>query len=272
MATPEASRDEIELVVQSLRFGSAPPAPMPSFDVVEAEPGFVDIGGRSLFIECRGTGSPTVTFLAGTQMSRLTMRAVEDGVLGMDVRVCDYDRAGEGQSDPAPAAQTDLDVVDDLAALLSAAEIAPPYVLVGHSLGGDQAWLYADRHPAGLAGFLIMNAGFFELDWDDLHDVWSAAEIAEERALSEAGLGSVKQAASPLAGVPYVVMLSTIAQCAHRTDICGRIYPFYEAWARELAGRTKDGRYVSVEAGHEIYVSQPGRVLEEIERLLDEVR
>ena len=47
-ATPEGSREEIELVIQSLRFGSAPPASMPSFDAAEAEPGFVDIGGRAL--------------------------------------------------------------------------------------------------------------------------------------------------------------------------------------------------------------------------------
>jgi hypothetical protein len=213
-----------------------------------------------------------VIFLAGTRVPRIAMRVIEDGLLGDDVRICDYDRAGEGQSDPAPTSPTDLDVVDDLARLLAAADVPPPYVLVGHSVGGDQAWLYADRHPDGVAGLLIMNAGFFELDWDSLHDVWSDAEIAEERGLSEAGLGSVKQAASPADGVPYVVMLSTIAQCGSANDVCGRIYPTYEDWARELAGRTKSGRFVSVEAGHEIYRSDPARVITEIQALLDEVR
>lgn len=256
----------------SLPTDASPPAPDPSLAAVEIAPGLVDIGDRSLFMECRGSGSPTVIFLAGTQVPRLAMREVEDGILGSDVRVCDYDRAGEGRSGPATTRQTDLDVVDDLAALLAAAEIPPPYVLVGHSVGGDQAWLYADRHPAGLAGFLIMNAGFFELDWNELHDVWSDTEIAEERAISEAGLGSVKQAASPPEGVPYVVMMSTIAQCANPTDICGRIYPFFEAWAKEIAARTPDGRLVFVEAGHEIYLSKPGLVVEEIKRLIPATR
>jgi pimeloyl-ACP methyl ester carboxylesterase len=271
-STPEASRSEIGQIVQTLRFGSAPPAPVPSVAFVETDPGLVDIGGRSLFMECRGTRSPTVIFLAGTQMARTAMRGVEDGLLASSVRVCDYDRAGEGESDPASEPQTDLDVVDDLAALLKAADIPPPYVLVGHSVGGDQTWLYASRHPAGIAGFMIMNAGFFELDWESLHDVWSDQEIADERASAERGLGSVKQAASPPEVVPFVVMMSTIAQCGSPTDICGRIYPFYEDWARELAGRTKSGRFVSVEAGHEIYRSQPDRVIEEIRQLLDEVR
>ena len=102
-------------------------------------PGMVDIGGQSLFIECRGSGGPTVIFLAGTRMPRMAMRGIEDALLDEgSVRVCDYDRAGEGRSDPPAEPQDDLDVVDDLAALLDAAEIEPPYVLVGHSLGGDQ--------------------------------------------------------------------------------------------------------------------------------------
>ena len=245
-----------------------PAAPVAS----TVSPGMVDIGGRSLFIECRGSGGPTVIFLAGTRMPRMAMRGIEDALLDEgSVRVCDYDRAGEGRSDPPAEPQDDLDVVDDLAALLDAAEIEPPYVLVGHSLGGDQTWLYADRHPEGVAGFMLMNAGFFELDWDALHDVWSQAEIDEERAMSEAGLGSVKQAATPPDDVPYVVMLSTIAQCGSPNDICGRIYPFFEDWAQELADRTGSGRMVSVAAGHEIYMTELDRVVEELELLLEEI-
>ena len=129
-----------------------PAAPVAS----TVSPGMVDIGGRSMFIECRGSGGPTVIFLAGTRMPRMAMRGIEDALLDEgSVRVCDYDRAGEGRSDPPAEPQDDLDVVDDLAVLLDAAEIEPPYVLVGHSLGGDQAWLYADRHPEGVAGFML---------------------------------------------------------------------------------------------------------------------
>ncbi len=241
--------------------------------VSTATPGMVDIGERSLFMECRGSGSPTVIFLAGTQVPRGAMRGIEDALLDEgSVRVCDYDRAGEGRSDPAAEPQDDLDVVDDLASLLAAAEIEPPYVLVGHSVGGDQTWLYADRHPEGVAGFMLMNAGFFELDWETLRGVLSDAEIAQAQEDAEAWLGSVKQAATPPDGVPYVVMMSTIAQCGSPTDECGRVYPFFQAWAQELADRTGSGRYVSVPAGHEIYMTQLDRVVEELQMLLDETR
>lgn len=245
------------------------PVPKPSTD--DGISGAFDIGGRSLYLECRGTGSPTVIFLTGTGGPRTQMRAIEDDLLDRPVRVCDYDRAGEGQSDPAAKPGTDVEVADDLALLLAAAHVPAPYVLIGQSVGGDQAWLYANRHPAGVVGFLIMNAGFFVLDWDKAKLVWTDDEIADERALDKAGLGEVKQAASPPGGVPYVVMMSTIAQCASTTDICGRIYPLYEAWAREIARRTPAGRFVQVAAGHEIFSDHPDAVVAEIGRLLADV-
>ena len=192
--------------------------------------------------------------------------------MGRSVRVCDYDRAGDGQDDPSRTPQTVLDVVDDLSALLAAARVPQPYVLVGQSVGGDEAWVYASRHPAGVGGFLLMNAGFFDLDWDQAKAVWSEDEIAEERANVAAGLGKIKQAASPPEHVPYVVMLSTIAQCGSPDDVCGRIYPLYEAWARELASRTPDGRVVFVDAGHTIYEEEIATVVDEIGRLLLSVR
>src|SRR6185295_3509692 len=98
-ATPEASRAEIERIVGTLRFGAATPASVPMIEATIVRPGRVDIGGRSLFMECHGSGSPTVIFLAGTQVPRLAISGVEKGLADASVRVCDYDRAGEGSSD-----------------------------------------------------------------------------------------------------------------------------------------------------------------------------
>ena len=282
-ATPPEQRQDIIRAVQSIVFGdgrgpvagtpnATPVSPAPTPTLEGSISGRFDIGGRSMFIECRGTGSPTLIFMVGTDAPRTQLRSIEDRVMGRSVRVCDYDRAGDGQSDPSRTPQTVLDVVDDLSALLAAARVPQPYVLVGQSVGGDQAWVYASRHPAGVAGFLIMNAGFFVLDWDKAKAVWSADEIAEARADVAANLGELEQAASPPEHVPYVVMLSTIAQCGSPDDVCGRIYPLYEAWARELASRTPDGRVVFVDAGHTIYEEEMTTVVDEIGRLLLSVR
>jgi hypothetical protein len=233
--------------------------------------GSFDIGGRSLYIACRGSGTPTLLFLVGTDWPSNQMTSIEDRFVD-DVRVCHYDRAGEGQSDPPDTPATVETVVEDLAALLDAAAVPPPYVLVGQSVGGDQAWLFANRHPDDVAGLLIMNAGFFELDWDELDGALTDEEIAGERAYSEDNLGPLLQGATPRDDIPYTVMMSTDAQCETPGDVCHRIYPFFEAWGEELAGRTPNGRLVSVDAGHEIWPSEPDLVEAEIERLIDLAR
>jgi len=225
--------------------------------------GKFDIGERSLFLECRGAGPAAVIFLVGSDAPMTQMQGIADAVADR-ARVCTYERRTE------PTEMTE-DHVEDLAALLKTAAVDPPYVLVGQSVGGNIAWLFASRHPADVDGFLMMNAGPFLLDWEAMADVWTAEELADEvpppGSAREAD-ALMLQAASPPPNTPYVVMLSTIAQCGSPDDICGRFYPAYEAWGRELAGRSPDGRFVQVEASHEIFAERPDGVVDELVRLL----
>lgn len=283
--TPPDQLASVERAIATIRFdagdgtpGLSAPSATPTPRVTELPTGWIsgafDVGGHTLFIECRGTGSTTVIFLVGTDAARDQLRSLEDELLAQKAppRVCEYDRPGTGQSDPVTPPQNDLEIVDDLAKLLDIAQVPPPYVLVGHSLGGDQAWLYAGTHPKGVAGFMIMNAGFFTLDWDRVRTVWTAEEIAEEQAFVKEHLGELKQKTSPKPGVPYVVMMSTIAQCGSVQDVCGRIYPLFEEWGSDLAKRTPDGRFVEVATGHDIFETQKAVVIAELDRLLDDVR
>jgi pimeloyl-ACP methyl ester carboxylesterase len=117
----------------------------------------VDIGGRALFISCTGTGSPTVVLEAGSGNAADTWVSVQPEVARF-TRVCSYDRAGLGQSDPAPSGvRTVQDSVDDLHALLAAADISGPIVLAGHSLGGLIVRLYASQYPDDVAGVVLVD-------------------------------------------------------------------------------------------------------------------
>jgi pimeloyl-ACP methyl ester carboxylesterase len=71
-------------------------------------------------------------------------------------RACVYDRAGFGFSDPSPRAADAENAVDDLHALLRAAAVAPPYVLVGNSFGGGSVELYAWHYPAEVSGLVLV--------------------------------------------------------------------------------------------------------------------
>jgi pimeloyl-ACP methyl ester carboxylesterase len=116
----------------------------------------VDVGGRRMNVSCVGNGAPVVVLDAGLGGSAFDWRRVQQKI-ALHTRVCAYDRAGMGFSDPAPAPRDADAVVRDLHALLQRAAIAPPYVLVGHSLGGMHVRLFADRYPREVAGMVLVD-------------------------------------------------------------------------------------------------------------------
>jgi pimeloyl-ACP methyl ester carboxylesterase len=119
--------------------------------VVEVEP------GRRMNVYCTGHGSPTVIFESGLGDSTRVWALVQPSVAAV-TRACSYDRAGFGFSDPSPKPSTGANAVADLRRLLSATQIKPPYVLVGHSLGGMYVKLYAETHLAEVAGVVLVDA------------------------------------------------------------------------------------------------------------------
>ncbi len=126
--------------------------------LVEVEP------GRRLNLYCLGKGSPTVIFEAGLGGDNSGWARVQPAVAA-HTRACSYDRAGMGYSDPARRASDSANIVDDLHRLLKAAAIKPPYILVGHSLGGMYVRLYADTYFDEVAGMGLVDSA--EETWLD---------------------------------------------------------------------------------------------------------
>jgi pimeloyl-ACP methyl ester carboxylesterase len=147
--------------------------------------GLVDIGGRSLYLECRGQGSPTVILESGANgwadvWSRDNQEPAGERTMVLPgvaqfTRVCAYDRPGTmgevnrnlepygplfypSRSDPVPQPRTTQDLVADLHALLQAANIPGPYVLVAHSAGGLVVRLYASTYPDEVVGMVLIDA------------------------------------------------------------------------------------------------------------------
>lgn len=110
----------------------------------------VDVGGgRRLHIRCSGMnfeGSPVVVLESGGGNDSSVWDRVQSEAAKF-TRVCSYDRAGLGSSEPVPA-RTIVALTEDLHALLMNAKVAGPYILVGHSLGGILTRLYASYYPA----------------------------------------------------------------------------------------------------------------------------
>jgi len=122
-----------------------------------AEPGqLIDIGGRRINLHCMGAGNPTVVLMSGL-FSWSVVWYKTQSVIAQQTRVCAFDRAGYGFSDPGPRPQIVSDVVEDLHAALKAGTIPGPYVLVGHSLGGIEARFYAQRWPDEIVGMVMVD-------------------------------------------------------------------------------------------------------------------
>jgi pimeloyl-ACP methyl ester carboxylesterase len=103
-----------------------------------------------------GRGAPTVLLESGIGGSAYDWWAVQPAV-ARTTRVCAYDRAGLGRSPAGPMPRDVQTEVADLDALRRAAHIAPPYILVGHSMGGFIARLFAGRHRQDLAGLVLVD-------------------------------------------------------------------------------------------------------------------
>jgi pimeloyl-ACP methyl ester carboxylesterase len=117
----------------------------------------VDIGGRKLHLLCSGSGSPTVILEASGLASYRDWLSVQPEI-AKNTRVCSYDRAGMGWSDPGARPRDARHLADDLAALLDHAKLPPPYVLVGHSAGGFVVRLYAQEHPDRVKGLVLVDS------------------------------------------------------------------------------------------------------------------
>ncbi|HKR00526.1 MAG TPA: alpha/beta fold hydrolase [Pyrinomonadaceae bacterium] len=122
----------------------------------------IDVGGYCLHIQCSerpegAKAAPTVVMDAGIGECSLGWSLVQPEIARF-ARVCTYDRAGLGWSDPAPTARTSRQIVKDLHALLYRAGVEPPYVMVGHSFGGLNVRLYASQFPEEVVGLVHVDS------------------------------------------------------------------------------------------------------------------
>jgi pimeloyl-ACP methyl ester carboxylesterase len=116
----------------------------------------VDVGGHRLYLECTGSGSPTVVLQAGLGESSSSWEGITPTVAAATT-VCAYDRAGHGRSDEA-GPQDGIALAADLHTLLERAGVTGPYVLVGHSSGGAYVRVFADRYPGEVAGMVLLDS------------------------------------------------------------------------------------------------------------------
>jgi pimeloyl-ACP methyl ester carboxylesterase len=125
---------------------------------VPGRPGLqYEVDGNFLYLLCTGHGSPTVILETGLGGDHTSWSMVQP-VLARTTRVCSYDRAGLGLSWLAPKRKSAREKAGDLHALLRAADINGPLVLVGWSYGGMLVHLYASAYPNDVVGLVLVDS------------------------------------------------------------------------------------------------------------------
>jgi pimeloyl-ACP methyl ester carboxylesterase len=160
--------------------------------------GLVDIGGgRKMYLECRGAGSPTVVFVSGLKASAEDWKIADKQAptvfaeVAKFTRVCAYDRPGTpvgekpSRSDPVRQPTTAQDSASDLHALLNAAKEPTPNVMVGHSYGGLVAKLYARIYPQDLSSLVLVDALTEGLQEAETPEQWATQRVLMEGDIRE---------------------------------------------------------------------------------------
>ena len=169
----------LALLIGLVILGAGYEAIMASGDATRYPPPdqLVDVGSYRMHISCMGAGTPTVVLNSGAGGFSAEWSLVQPE-LAKTTRVCAFDRAGMGWSEPGPAPRSPAHIADELHTLLTNAGIDGPIVLVAHSAGGKHARLYAQRHAEQVAGIVLVDARSEYVD-DRLTPERAAAERAE---------------------------------------------------------------------------------------------
>lgn len=118
----------------------------------------VEVGGYRLHINCTGSGSPTVVIVAGAGDWSTTWGGVVQPEVAKTTRVCTYDRAGLGWSEPGPLPSDAARFARELHTLLQNANVPGPYVMVGHSLGGLVVRLFVHDYASEVSGVVLIDS------------------------------------------------------------------------------------------------------------------
>lgn len=247
----------------------------------------VDIGTHSLFIHCAGTGKPTIVIDTGLGENTEGWASFIES-LGHETRVCAYDRAGYGQSEPGPMPRDSQRAADELHLLLANSGEDGPFLLVGHSLGALNMQVYAHSNPEEVTGLVLldppplawmMGEGFPELrelfnqEMLALRDAADAARASSDPEIRASApfLNAIASENEQFFGrtADRVAEISTFGELP--LSVIGATEPepgfseyapaFRQFWNEEsqmLSGKSESGKFILAEgSSHHIHLDAP---------------
>ena len=256
---------------------------------------YADLGTHRLYYHCLGSVSPTVVIDNGIASAASEWYDVQKE-LARTNRVCVYDRAGYGWSEPGPAPRDTRQIADELRRLLEVAEISPPFVLVGHSFGGFTARYLAHIMAGAVAGVVLIDASSaavsFERsigsqrnplglvtaedhvpsDVDEMSRFLNSRRKAVFTQMDE--ISHFERSAAEVAGLGTIGELPLLVIARDRQP--GVAASNEQEWRdaqRALAGLSTNSRFVIANgSGHQIHIEQPQFVVQTLGAWIKDLR
>jgi pimeloyl-ACP methyl ester carboxylesterase len=262
----------------------------------------IDVGTHRLHIHCVGAGSPTIVLDTGAGDTYEGWVPLIDS-LAQESRICAYERAGYGQSDPGPMPRDSQRAVDELHRLLVKSGEEGPFLLLGHSLGALNLQVYAARYPEEAAGLVLLDPP--PLKWLAGEDFPELRELFRQEAASMRNLADAAEASGPseqqmrasfllavaseheqLIGesaeqaaaigsfgqLPLVVVGATKPDPRFGTS-AGAFRLFWNRESHLLAEKSDDGRFILADgSSHNIHLDAPDLVIQVVHEILQSIR
>jgi pimeloyl-ACP methyl ester carboxylesterase len=216
----------------------------------------------------------TVVYLHGLGGDGSDVKSINTQ-LASQARVCTYDRVNVGRSDSDPARHTGADSVRDLHALLDAAAVPGPYLLVGFSFGGLLAIMYAATYPDQVMGLVSLDGSLPTDDQvdqlipkDERTQVMAEQETNQERVEFYRTTDEAKALVAKVPDVPVTYLAARPVELPPNWPV-KRMQTFIAAKQLQFTKTVPQGRLVEVQSSHDIDLEQPELVIKEINRILE---
>jgi pimeloyl-ACP methyl ester carboxylesterase len=239
--------------------------------------GSFDVGGHKLHLRCEGTsssGSPTILYLHGLGGDGSDIKSI-NAPLASQARVCTYDRLNVGRSDRAEGRHTGADSVRDLHALLAAAKVPGPYLLVGFSFGGLLAIMYAGTYPDEVMGLVSLDGSLPTDDQvdqlipkDEREQVMAEQEGNQESVEFYRTTDEAKPLVTKVPDVPVTYLAARPVELPPNWPV-KKMQAFIAAKQLQFTKAVPNGRLIEVQSSHDIDLEQPELVIKEINRVLE---
>ena len=238
---------------------------------------YVDVGGYKLRLQVAGSGTPTVVLDCGFSDRLEVWNDVYPEVMRF-ARVVAYDRAGLGKSEQGPEPRSFIQIATELHTLLHRANIAPPYVLVGHSMGGANIRAFASLFKEEVAGMVFVDP-INENIWTFVGEKEREAEVLrQEAAVKDAPAGVQGEwrfaKGEALNGFPQLSSFGKPPDVPMMLLVAGRDRPPHwvksvlDQYGNWMVEATEGGLVVTRDSGHYIQRDEPSLVVSAIRRVV----